>query len=61
MQISQLPTDFSPISLKLETREEAEALWEAINVGINYSENLSDEQRKFLNRVSNWFSNEAKL
>ena len=60
MQISQEKT-FNPITLTLETEEEAQAIWEVINVGAERSDNLTSEQKKFLCDLSNWFSNVAKL
>lgn len=61
MQISQEKKDFAPITLVMETEEEARAVWEVIDVGSNHSENLTPTQQSFLSNLSNWFSNRAKL
>ena len=61
MQISQEKKDFAPITLVIETEEEARAVWEVIDVGSNHSENLTPAQQSFLNKLSNWFGSQAKL
>ena len=60
MQICQEET-FNPITLTLESEDEAQALWEAINVGSQRSDALTASQKKFLTNLSDWFSNVAKL
>ena len=61
MQISQEKKDFAPITLVMETEEEARAIWEVIDVGSDHSNNLTPAQQSFLNNICNWFSNQAKL
>lgn len=61
MQVNQLKMEFFPITLVLESEDEARALWEVIDVGSNHSENLSPAQHAFLTNLSNWFGSQAKL
>jgi hypothetical protein len=58
MKIQQEPK-FQPITLVLETKEEAEWLWDLVNNrAAGPSEN---DQEKFYNALSNWFSRHAQL
>jgi hypothetical protein len=58
MEIQQEPK-FQPISLLLETREEAEWLWDLVN---NRAAGLGEnDQQEFYTALSNWFSDQAQL
>jgi len=53
---------FQPITIVLETKEEAEALWKALRVFEKYKKGkMSIEERNFVVTLSNWFSNQASL
>ena len=54
--IQQAMPKFEPIAVVLETREEAELFWRMIRG--SYAD--ADEQR-LANKISDYFSNEAKL
>jgi hypothetical protein len=56
MEIKQ-EKSFSPITITLTNKEEAEALWNAIDKRPIVTTYASE----FLRRLSNWFSNEAQL
>ena len=57
MIIKQDETEFRPITITLDTREEAEAFW----MIIRRSPVDSDEEAGIAFKISNWFSNHAKL
>ena len=57
MKVHQQPK-FQPIILALETVEEAEWLWEAVDKpGLQ----VSQQQREFYIALSDWFLNHAQL
>jgi hypothetical protein len=58
MKIKQTP-QFQPITITLETVEEAEALWGAICMDGVVNE--VPERKIILDDLSNWFSNNAQL
>lgn len=59
MKITQEPK-FQPITLTLETKEEAEALYQVVRRdGIKCP--ISQAQGEFLRRLSDWFSERAQL
>ena len=60
MKISQDVPQFTPITITIETREEAEALWFAIR-GAENAKELSVSGHIVLISLSNWFSNESRL
>ena len=64
MKIQQ-ETKFQPITIPLETKEEAVALWDVIRTkGFNSCDPKEIpliEAFQFLTDLSNWFSNEAQL
>ncbi len=61
MKIQQEPK-FQPITLVLETKEEAEALWELVDSsGIEISSRKRQLRRKLRRKISNWFSTQAQL
>jgi len=57
MKITQQEKDFAPITIVIETAEDAEVLWAAIRCF--RASGQSDKQR--LIEMSDWFSNHAKL
>ena len=57
MKITQQENHFAPITIVIETAEEAEVLWAAIRCF--RASDPSDKQR--LIEMSDWFSNHAKL
>lgn len=58
MKITQTP-QFQPITIVMETREEAEALKDAV---ISFNPELSTQERMIaLKTVYDWFKNEAQL
>ena len=61
MKMMQQDITFSPMALIVETAEEAEALWELARFTDCTGEPLSGEARAMAVKISNWFSNEAKL
>ena len=58
MKIEQQKT-FKPITITLETETDAQAFWEIVQQFPNDNENK--DARNLATRISNWFSNEAKL
>ena len=56
MKIEQKPK-FQPITITLETSEEAKLLWEVI-VG---DQEIGKKAKKFGIEISNWLSNNAQL
>ena len=62
MKLRQDPPAFKPITITLETREEAEALWFAIRGAIGTSAHMANmAHMAFWINLSKWFSNEARL
>jgi hypothetical protein len=49
---------FKPITLTLETAEEANAFWGILEVG---AKELRGEDKELALKLSNWFSNNAEL
>lgn len=60
MKIKQDVPQFTPVTITLETREEAEALWIAVRDARNRG-GLTSERMAFHINMSNWFSNESRL
>lgn len=60
MRIAQDVPKFKPITITLETREEAEAMWKAIRSMRNVGEMPSEHLAFYIN-LCNWFSNEGRL
>ena len=61
MKITQ-PTEFKPITIVLETAEEAEILWEAVRLSVDMPYiDFKPKARDFLIALSDWFSNSAKF
>ena len=55
---------FIPITITLETREEAEALWMIIRSGAlvdGPSPTITSARRVLYAKLHNWFSNESRL
>jgi len=61
MKLKQDPPAFKPITITLETREEAEALWFAIRGAKNAGAIGTSAHMAFWINLSNWFSNESRL
>lgn len=61
MKMKQQSSAFSAIALIVETADEAEALWELARFTDATGEALSNRARKLAVKISDWFSNEAKL
>lgn len=61
MKLMQQQTVFSPVSIVLETREEAEALWNMARFTKCNGEMLSRDAKLVALQLSDWFSNEVKL
>ena len=59
MRIEQDVPQFTPITITLETREEAEALWFAIRGAANLAAPMG--HLAFWISLSDWFSNESRL
>ena len=59
MEIQQQKPKFSPITITLESETDAQAFWEIVQQFPNDNENK--HARNLATRISNWFSNEAKL
>ena len=57
MQIMQKPK-FQPITIVLETAEEAEWLWELAD---GLPDVVTEEQRRFYKNLSDWFCQQAQL
>jgi len=57
MEITQQEKDFAPITIVIETAEEAEAPWAAIRA----YETTGKAERRFMNEISDWFSTQARL
>jgi hypothetical protein len=59
MKLLQENDGFSPISIVLETREEAQVFWDMIDRVKNNT--VRDAEREMAKTISNWIMNEAKL
>lgn len=59
MKIGQ-EVDFKPITIKLETQEEALAFWDLISDDRS-GKILTPEMKKLSIELSNWFSNNSKI
>ncbi len=59
MDIKQTKPKFSPITLTLETEQDAQAFWEIVQQFPN--DNANKHAGDLTTRISNWFSNKAKL
>lgn len=57
MKLTQQKPEFKPITITLETVEEANAFWDVILA----AKCKSKEAYKLASEISNWFSNKAKL
>jgi len=55
MELKQSPV-FQPIHIVIETSEEAEAIWAALD-----DRPLDRKQQETVNQISNWFSQVAQL
>jgi len=60
MEISQEPK-FQPITIILESKEEAEALWKAVRFFDFIWGEINEKDVKILGRINNWFSTQANL
>lgn len=60
MKLRQDPPQFKPITITLESQEEAEALWMAIRE-LRNTGGIPAAHLAFCINLSNWFSNEARL
>jgi len=49
---------FKPITIVLESKEEALVFWGLIN---SFRDNFPEEEQKLGRQLSNWFSNNAHL
>ena len=58
MKISQPTPPFAPISLVIQTREEADAFW---GILCDADAHAEPHVRKLANELSDWFSDNAKL
>lgn len=59
VKIKQDVPQFTPITITIETREEAEALWLAVRAG--RSGIVPAAHLAFYINLANWFSNESRL
>ena len=57
MLLEQDP-EFRPITITLETQDEAEALWAAVTFGVPV---VDPCHHKILTMISDWFSSKAKI
>ena len=65
MKIEQEPTEFKPITITLETREEVNFFWDLLRtsnfpIGPIETEHTIKIRRMYV-EISNWFSTVAKL
>lgn len=60
MKIQQKPK-FQPITITLETDEEAKALWDAVSYYEPKVGEMGQIHRDILNALSNWFCNNSQL
>jgi hypothetical protein len=58
MQIKQEVPAFKPITIQLNTREEADAFW---GILCAVEKIVEPESQKMAIKLSNWFTNTAKL
>lgn len=58
MKVKQNPM-FQPITITLETPEEAEALWDALRSAETLAQDAATH--RIIMDLSNWFSNHAQL
>lgn len=56
MKIKQDVPQFTPITITIETREEAEALWLAVRAALG-----NGSKSVVCSDISNWFANESRL
>lgn len=62
MKIKQDEPQFTPITITLETREEAEALWDALRVERGDPVPCRPQSyRTFYTNLSDWLANESRL
>ena len=57
MLITQQDVKFAPITITLETRQEADALWAIINNQKPETNQQTKDHLALRNKLSNWFSN----
>lgn len=57
MKLTQEEPEFKPITITLETEEEAACFWDVILA----AECPSKDSHKLAREISNWFTNEEKL
>ena len=57
MLITQQDVKFAPITITLETRQEADALWGIINNQKPETNQQLKDHTALRNKLSNWFSN----
>jgi len=57
--IEQKPK-FQTITIVLDNKSDAEALWKVVDTQ-TFDDHLTKEEEKFLRYLSNWFSNTAQL
>ena len=57
MLITQQDVKFAPITITLETRQEADALWAIINNQKPETNQQTKDDLALRNKLSNWFSN----
>jgi hypothetical protein len=61
MKMMQQDGNFRPIALVLETEIDALRFWDIINQYVSVGGAASEEAYQMAIKISNWFSNEAKL
>ena len=61
MKMMQQEGAFKPIALVLESEEDALRFWDIINQYVSVGGPASEGAYQMAIRISNWFSNEAKL
>jgi hypothetical protein len=61
MKMMQQEGAFNPIALVLESEEDALRFWAIVNQYISVGGAASEGAYQMAVRISNWFSNEAKL
>ena len=57
MKITQQSKEFSPIAIVLETKEDAAIFWDIVSL----VDQASKPHYAMARKISDWFSNEAKL
>ena len=60
MKIEQKPK-FQPITITLETQEEAETFWAFISIGESKPTEIWGRLDAMSKQLGNWFSNQAQL